>query len=127
QPSISIMVCWSADHTAGERALEPIRKLARTAQGAVVATPYVRLQSLFDAGFPDGRKYCQKSGLVSTLTPRAIGMLLDVFQTPRSYPLTVQLQGRGGAAHRVKPADTAGDVRVCLAGVLPTRDEVHVP
>lgn len=107
QPSISIMVCWSADHTAGERALEPIRKLARTAQGAVVATPYVHLQSIFDAGFPDGRKYYQKSGLVSALTPRAVGMLLDVFRTPRSYPLTVQLQGMGGAAHRVKPGDTA--------------------
>src|SRR6185312_8453704 len=64
---------------------------------------YIHLQSIFDAGFPDGRKYYQKSGLVSALTPRAIGMLLDVFQTPRSYPLTVQLQGMGGAAHRVKP------------------------
>ncbi|HTV80494.1 MAG TPA: FAD-binding oxidoreductase [Steroidobacteraceae bacterium] len=107
QPGISIMVCWSADHAAGERALESLRTLARTAQGAVVATPYVRLQSIFDAGFPDGRRYYQKSGLVSTLTSGAIDMLLEVFQTPRNFPLTVQLQGMGGAAHRVKPTDTA--------------------
>src|SRR5262249_37022560 len=73
----------------------------------VVATPYVRMQSMFDAGFPDGRKYYQKSGLVSALTPHSIETLLNVFQTPRPYPLTMQLQGMGGAAHRVKPSATA--------------------
>lgn len=107
EPSISIVVCWSADHAAGERALEPIRKLARTAQGVVAPMPYVKLQAMFDAGFPDGRKYYQKSGLVSTLTPRSIETLINVFQTPRLHPLTVQLQGMGGAAHRVKPDATA--------------------
>ena len=106
-PGLSIVVCWSGDHTAGERALEPIRKLARTAQGAVLATPYVRLQSIFDGGFPDGRKYYQKSGLVSALTPSSIETLLNVFQMQRAYPLTMQLQGMGGAAHRVKPGATA--------------------
>ena len=107
EPGLSIVVCWSADHAAGERALEPIRKLARTAQGAVVATPYVRMQSMFDAGFPDGRKYYQKSGLVSALTPHSIETLLGVFQAQRPYSLTMQLQGMGGAAHRVKPDATA--------------------
>lgn len=107
EAGISILACWSADHAAGERALEPLRKLARTAQGNVAPTPYVALQSMFDAGFPDGRKYYQKSGLVSTLTPKAIDTLIEVFQVKRSYPLTMQLQGMGGAAHRVKPDATA--------------------
>ena len=91
----------------GERALEPLRKLARTAQGNVTATPYVQLQSMFDAGFPDGRKYYQKSGLVSTLTPKTIDTLIQVFEVKRAHPLTMQLQGMGGAAHRVKPDATA--------------------
>ena len=107
EPGVSILACWSADHAAGERALEPLRKLARTAQGNVTATPYVKLQSMFDAGFADGRKYYQKSGLVSTLTPKTIETLMEVFQTKRPYPLTMQLQGMGGAAHRVKPDATA--------------------
>jgi FAD/FMN-containing dehydrogenase len=107
EPGLSMFVCWSADHAAGERALEAIRKLARTAQGAVGPTPYVRLQSMFDAGFPDGRKYYQKSGLVSELTARSIDTLMEVFQTPRSYAVTANLQGMGGAAHRVKPDATA--------------------
>jgi hypothetical protein len=106
-PGLSIVACWSADAAAGERALEPLRKIARTAQGNVAPTPYVRLQSMFDGGFPDGRKYYQKSGLVSALTPKAIETLIEVFQTPRPHPLTMQLQGMGGAAHRVKPDATA--------------------
>jgi hypothetical protein len=107
EPGISILACWSADRAAGERALEPLRKLARTAQGNVVPTPYVQLQSMFDAGFPDGRKYYQKSGLVSSLTPKTIDTLIEVFQVKRTHPLTMQLQGMGGAAHRVKPDATA--------------------
>jgi FAD/FMN-containing dehydrogenase len=107
EPGLSIVTCWSADHPAGERALEPLRKLARSAQGNVTATPYVRLQSLFDAGFPDGRKYYQKSGLVSALTPKTVDTLMEVFQARRTHPLTMQLQGMGGAAHRVKSDATA--------------------
>jgi FAD/FMN-containing dehydrogenase len=104
---VSIVVCWSGDATEGERALEPIRKLARTAQGTIAPTPYVRLQSMFDAGFPDGRKYYQKSGLVSALTKNSIQTLIDVFQARRAQPLTMQLQGMGGAANRVAKDATA--------------------
>ncbi len=108
ESSLSMFVVWSADHAAGERALEPIRKLAAgKAQGTVAPVPYVRLQSMFDAGFPDGRKYYQKSGLVSALTPRTIATFLEVFQTPRAQPVTINLQGMGGAAHRVKRDATA--------------------
>jgi len=107
EPGLSIVVCWSADHAAGEKAIEPIRRLARTAQGAVGPMPYVRLQSIFDAGFPDGRKYYQKSGLVSSLPKKSVDKLIEIIQTPRTHPLTMQLQGMGGAAHRVKPDATA--------------------
>jgi hypothetical protein len=62
---------------------------------------------MFDGGVPDGRKYYQKSGLVKALSPNAIETLIDVFQASRPYPLTMQLQGMGGAAHRVKPNATA--------------------
>jgi FAD/FMN-containing dehydrogenase len=107
EPGVSIVVCWSADHAAGEKVLEPIRKLARTAQGTVGPMPYVRLQAIFDVGFPDGRKYYQKSGLVSTLPQKSVDRLIEIISTPRNHPLTMQLQGMGGAAHRVKPDATA--------------------
>ena len=107
EPGLSIVVVWSADHAAGERVIEPIRKLGGGPQGAVAATPYVRMQSIFDAGFVDGRKYYQKSGLVSGLTMQSVDTLMEVLTTPRVHPLTMQLQGMGGAAHRVKPNATA--------------------
>jgi len=107
EPSLSIVVCWSGDPAEGERVMEPLRKLARTAKGNVGEIPYVKLQSTFDGGFPDGRKYYQKSGLVRTLGQSAIETLIDVFQTPRPQPLTMQLQGLGGAANRVAPGATA--------------------
>jgi FAD/FMN-containing dehydrogenase len=106
-PSVSMVVCWSGDPAEGERALEPLRKVARTAQGTVGPTPYIRLQSMFDDGFPDGRKYYQKSGLVSVLPRKTIDTLMDVFRAPRAQPLTMQLQGMGGAASRVAKDATA--------------------
>jgi len=106
-PTVSIVAVWSGPPAEGERALEPVRKLARAAQGTIAPTPYVRLQSMFDGGFPDGRKYYQKSGLVSVLTQPLADTLIDLFGTPRPYPLTMQLQGMGGAASRVAPGATA--------------------
>ena len=107
QPSVSIVVCWSGDPAAGERALQPLRKLARSGQGIVEPIAYVRMQSMFDRGFPDGRRYYQKSGLVSVLNKDCIVTLIDVFQAPRPQPLVMQLQGLGGAANRVRPDATA--------------------
>jgi FAD/FMN-containing dehydrogenase len=104
---VSMIICWSGEPRAAERALEPIRKLGAPAQGAVGPLPYVRLQSMLDGGFPDGRKYYQKSGLVSSLGRDAIDTLIDVFQTPRPQPLTLLLQTLGGAANRVAPEATA--------------------
>jgi FAD/FMN-containing dehydrogenase len=87
--------------------MEPLRRLARTAQGTIAPAPYVRLQSMFDGGFPDGRKYYQKSGLLSVLNQPLVDTLIDLFGTPRAHPLTMQLQGMGGAAGRVAPNATA--------------------
>ena len=106
-PNLSIVVCWSGDPAEGERVMEPLRKLARTAQGTIGPAPYVRLQSMFDGGFPDGRKYYQKSGLLSVLNEPLADTLVDLFGTPRAQPLTMQLQGMGGAAGRVAPSATA--------------------
>lgn len=107
EPSVSMVVCWSGDAAESENALAPLKKIARTAQGNVGPTPYVALQSMFDKGFPDGRKYYQKSGLVSALTKSSVDTLIDVFQAPRAQPLTMQLQGMGGAVGRVAANATA--------------------
>jgi hypothetical protein len=106
-PSLSIVVCWSGDPAEGERVMAPLRTLARTAQGTIGPAPYVRLQSMFDGSFPDGRKYYQKSGLLSVLNEPLTETLIDLFATPRTQPLTMQLQGMGGAAGRVAPNATA--------------------
>ena len=106
-PTVSMVVCWSGEAAAGERALQPLRRVARTAQGTIDQMEYVRLQSMFDRGFPDGRKYYQKSGLVSVLDRDCIDTLIDVFAAPRPQPLVMQLQGLGGAASRVRPDATA--------------------
>jgi len=106
-PTVGMSVCWSGSLTAGERALGPLRKLARLGRDEVRAVPYVAVQGMFDGAFPDGRRYYQKSGLLRTLGGSSIDLFLNTVGTPRAMPLVLQLQGLGGAAGRVKPGDTA--------------------
>lgn len=106
-PTAGMSVCWSGELKAGERALEPLRKLARLGRDSVKPVPYVAVQGMFDGAFPDGRKYFQKSGLVRGLSPASIELFLDILAARRAMPLVLQLQGLGGAAGRVKPGDTA--------------------
>ena len=117
---VSMVVVWSGAASEAEKALAPLRALARTAQGAVGPVPYVQMQSMFDRGFPDGRKYYQKSGLISVLSKGAIDTLLDIFGTPRPQPLVIQFQGLGGAANRVAPDATAFPYRnvLCDAAII---------
>ena len=130
-----MVVCWSADHAAGERALEPLRKIARTAQGTrrthAVRSPAVdvrrglprRPQVLPEVrarqrAHAEGHRYAHGS----------------VPDAARRTPLTMQLQGMGGAAasrearrHGVLSSRSAvGHGRSSRTGTIPRETDANI-
>ncbi|MEX0750259.1 MAG: FAD-binding protein, partial [Dehalococcoidia bacterium] len=54
RPVCLILVCWTGEHEAGERAIAPLRRFGRPLFDGIAARPYVELQSALDAGAPHG-------------------------------------------------------------------------
>jgi len=118
KPHVGIEACWSGDdHAEGEAWLEPLRTFGKTNYASVAPTPYVKLQSQFDADTPHGEYYYAKSGFVTELTDEGIDHLVDVFaRTPGLY--TVFTEHFGAAYGRVAVADSAfprRDMRLSIA------------
>jgi FAD/FMN-containing dehydrogenase len=106
-PVLVLVLAWSGDIAAGERALAALRGAAPPIADAVSRIPYLALQSMLDAGAPHGRHYYWKAHRLPALSDTVLDVLLerhDALPTPFS-----QISGWaiGGAVSRVDPAATA--------------------
>jgi Berberine and berberine like len=102
-----VVLAWSGDLDAGEKAIAPLREVAPTIAQGVRPIPYVALQGMLDGGAPHGRHYYWKSHRFDTFPDE----LIDIFAA-RVESVTApfwQLNGWavGGAASRVDPTETA--------------------
>lgn len=100
--------CYCGALDEGERVLRPFREvgtpLAELLSGPL---PYLQAQQIFDADYPDGRRYYWKSIYFSELSDEVIG-LLERHTVERPSPLSsIDVWGLGGASARVDPAATA--------------------
>jgi FAD/FMN-containing dehydrogenase len=111
-PVISIGVCWCGDPAEGERALAPLRSVAKPTADSVTLMPLATWQSAPDAGYPRGRRHYWKSGYLRELTDDAVGTLLDHVPNMPSAASGIGLQGLRGAAARMPAAATAFPHRV---------------
>jgi hypothetical protein len=50
RPVCLVLVCWTGEHEAGERAIAPLRRFGRPLFDGIAARPYIALQSSLDAG-----------------------------------------------------------------------------
>ncbi len=107
-PVVTIVCCYSgADAAAGERLLEPVRRLAPPLLDLVTVKPYGAHQATFDATVPHGLHYYWRSHYLDELGDQAIDTLVDHawrHRSPRSYTIMFQL---GGAVRRVPDEATA--------------------
>ena len=107
QPILAIVVCWSGEPEAGERALAGLRRLGPPAVDLVGPMPYVALQSMLDEGAPDGLRNYWKSGQVRGLDATTIERLIDSAATMPSLMSQIHIHQLGGAVDRVAADATA--------------------
>jgi FAD/FMN-containing dehydrogenase len=106
EPVLHILVCWTGDQEAGERAIAPLRALATPVADVVRPMPYpviyestaeltepaaVAIRSMFADGFSD----------------EAIASMLESVEQATSPIALVHLRGLGGAMARVGNDETA--------------------
>jgi len=129
--SIAIQACWSADHAAGARVLEPLRAFERPTSDTIGPQSYVALQKSGDAGAAGGVRRYVKSGFFEDLGPVVRPML----EACRSEPGIVgfSIQHAGGASSRIAPEATAFAnrnarywVNCSTKSPSPNDDEAHI-
>jgi FAD/FMN-containing dehydrogenase len=105
-PIIAVAGCYCGPVEKGERAIQPLREIVTPIVDLSGPMPFVAAQQLFDADYPDGRRYYWKSIYLSNLGDEVIQALV-AHSARRPSPLTsMDICAAGGAFTRM-PADAA--------------------
>jgi FAD/FMN-containing dehydrogenase len=109
-PVVALVVCYNGSAADGERAIEPFHELAPMA-GEVGPVPYTALQSMLDAGFPEGLQVHWRSEFVNAIPDALIDAAVSAFERVPSPLSALMFEQFGGAVKRVPRDATAFDQR----------------
>jgi FAD/FMN-containing dehydrogenase len=107
RPVLGLVPVWTGDPAAGQRAIAPLRRVARPVADMVRPLPYLFLQSMVDAANQHGMHYYWRSQRLPELADGAVEAvvgLAEAITSPLSYAVGLAV---GGAAGRVDPEATA--------------------
>jgi FAD/FMN-containing dehydrogenase len=107
KPAFVIAVCYCGSVSEGEKLIEPIRRFAPAIVDMIQERPYQEMQSLFDADYPPGRRYYNKSHNVTEFTPGVIDAVIRFTETMSPYPSMIGFQQLHGAASRIAASASA--------------------
>lgn len=107
EPCVIIVACAATDTSRGQELTRPARHLAAPIADLSDAVPYVELQQLFDADYPDGDRYYWRSLHLPGLSDEVIARTIAWTRTRPSARTTLDLWHLGGAMSRVAPDATA--------------------
>jgi FAD/FMN-containing dehydrogenase len=107
KPVVIVAAVYSGPVEEGERAVQPLRELARPLVDLSGPWPWLGLQSGFDEMFPKGQLYYWKSRAVADLSDAAIDELADFAARRPSPNSDVIMWHHGGAMSRVPESETA--------------------
>jgi FAD/FMN-containing dehydrogenase len=97
KPVFILAGCWSGPMEEAEEAVRPLRELAEPVADLSGPMPFVVAQQLFDAEYPDGRRYYWKSIYLSD-ADEAIAEACDRAAAGRPSPLSsIDVWALGGA------------------------------
>jgi FAD/FMN-containing dehydrogenases len=103
---IAIATCYTGSLRDGENLIEPLRGL-KPAVDLAGPTPYVGLQSMFDATAPRGINAYWRSLYLKQLDEPAVARLVDCASNFKSPFSQIHIHQLGGAVSRVSSKDTA--------------------
>jgi FAD/FMN-containing dehydrogenase len=98
---VGIEVVYAGDHTAGEKAIAPLLKLANPRSVELGAMEYSTFQTGADVALGHGRQYYLKSGLVTEISPGLAEVIVDHMN--RDDPVGSWFQHLGGMPSTVAP------------------------
>jgi hypothetical protein len=105
QGAVIMEVVYNGDPAAGEKELDPLRKIGTLMDDGVKMQDYNVMQTQEDAAFGHGVRSYIKNGMVSEITQGLVDMMIESYKSdPRLAMFTHTL---GGAAKRVGELDTA--------------------
>lgn len=107
EPCVLLVACAATDLDRGEELTRPIRDLGDPIADLSGPVPYVELQQLFDADFPDGDRYYWRSVFLPGLTDDVITRTIEWIRRRPSARSTVDLWQLGGELARVAADATA--------------------
>ncbi|HSY05377.1 MAG TPA: FAD-binding oxidoreductase [Steroidobacteraceae bacterium] len=104
---LELSVCYCGAAAAAERAVAPLRKIAKPLKDQLAVAPYATLQSSADLRGISPLGAYGKGGLVYGITPTLIDTMVEFTASAPSDGVFMWLQHQGGAISHVKPAATA--------------------
>ncbi|MFC4359636.1 FAD-binding oxidoreductase [Halobium salinum] len=107
QPAVAVLGCHVGGTAAAEAEFERLRDLAEPVVDLSGPLPYVELQSMLDADYPDGLRYYWKALYVDELTAEVVDLLVRYGRSRPSALSTVDLWHLGGAIDDTPPDGTA--------------------
>jgi FAD/FMN-containing dehydrogenase len=100
-PVAALAVCYSGSLAEGERVLAPLRRFGTPVADTIGPMPYVRLQRMLDAGFPEGRRNYWKSSFMDGIDDDAVELFVERFAAVPSPHSALIVEQYGGAASRI--------------------------
>jgi FAD/FMN-containing dehydrogenase len=107
QPVVVLAGAYSGPFDQGERAIAPFRQVAEPLLDFSGPMPFTAAQRLFDADYPDGRRYYWKSLYLDSLDDAAITTLTDHAARRPSKISSVDIWALGGTMRRQPPGGSA--------------------
>ncbi len=102
---VAMEVVYAGDPVAGEKEMEPLRKIGKPMDDGIKMQDYMVMQTQEDANFAHGIRSYAKNGMVKEITPGLIEAMIESFvPDPRMAMFT---HTAGGAVTRVDELATA--------------------
>jgi len=125
-PAVAIHVCYTGAAEAGEKILQPLRKVGPPLADTIQIMPYVKLQTMLDSGAPPNQYNFWKSSYLAILSDKAIDVLVAYCNAMTSPLSQVHLQHLEGQVRRVGEEETAFSHRDALCALNIVTKWVHL-
>ena len=107
KPAFASIACYCGTLDEGEKALRPLRTVAKPLLDSIQPRSYLEMQSLLDATWPPGRHYYNKAHNIRRLSDEAVETILKYSATLPTVLTNIALQQLHGAASRIPVHETA--------------------